>query len=77
MGALIRVVIILIVIWLAWRLVRNWITKQSSKLENKPGSQQAMQPCATCGTYIPVDEAIHHNGKLYCSHAHIPKKQED
>ncbi|MDD5716611.1 MAG: PP0621 family protein [Sulfuricurvum sp.] len=30
--------------------------------------EEAMIPCAQCGTYVQVKEALMRDGKYYCSH---------
>ena len=32
-----------------------------------------MVQCAQCGTYVPEQEALTHEGRFYCSPAHIDK----
>jgi uncharacterized protein len=45
--------------------------KKSSPKEEKPakgkGTGDEMVACATCGTYVALDDAIISNGKYYCS----------
>jgi len=34
-----------------------------------------MVQCATCGLYLPEQEAISHHGKYYCSQPHRDEHQ--
>lgn len=35
---------------------------------NDHAQEEAMIPCAACGTYVQVKEALMRDGKYYCSH---------
>ena len=38
-------------------------------------TEEAMIPCAMCGTYVQAKEAIMSNGKYYCSSECLKKKE--
>jgi uncharacterized protein len=71
MGYLLRIFIFLILGWLAYRLVRHLIG--SDDIPAKPPSQDKIEvvPCEICGVHVPRHEALIHNGKAYCSSAHL------
>jgi len=71
MGYLLRIVIFLILGWLAYRLIRR--LTHSEDLPAKPSAQDKIEviPCAVCGVHIPCNEALMHNDKAYCSSAHL------
>jgi len=75
MGYLLRIAILFILGWLAWRLIRRLTT--SLDLPAKPPSQDKIEviPCAVCGVHIPRNEAHMHNDKAYCSAAHLESDQ--
>jgi uncharacterized protein len=71
MGYLLRLVILLILGWLAYRLARRLFTEDTTP---RPGGKQdriEIVPCAKCGVHIPREEALMHDGKAYCSAAHL------
>lgn len=41
--------------------------KSLSPPSNDNSQDEAMIPCAQCGTYVQVKEALMRNGKYYCS----------
>jgi len=69
---LIRLIIFGLIFWLLYRTVQ--------RLLNKPEEQPTQQPrrvkstdmvrCAHCGIHIPKNEALHRDGRDYCSEAH-------
>ncbi|MEE8387028.1 MAG: PP0621 family protein [Acidiferrobacterales bacterium] len=71
MGYLLRIIILLILGWLAYRLVRRLIG--SDKIQAKPADQAKIEmvPCAVCGLHIPRHEALMHDNRAYCSAAHL------
>ncbi|MCG6975053.1 MAG: hypothetical protein LJE56_01440 [Acidiferrobacterales bacterium] len=70
MGYLLRLVILLILGWLAYRLVRRLVADESPRPSGKQARIEIV-PCAKCGVHIPREEALMHNGKAYCSAAHM------
>ena len=77
MSRIIFFVLIIAVIYFAWRSMRLkqiQLEKRLDKQENKndmPGEK--MVSCANCGLYVPISEAIYSNGKYYCSRQHAMK----
>lgn len=67
MGQLIRFLIILFGVWLIVYLVRRTLSRREGS--SKPSSTH-MVACAVCGTHVPEPEAVHTDGKAYCSEAH-------
>lgn len=73
MGYLIRLLILAIVAWLAWRLLRGPRKAPKNTVSKSTNKGQAMLACAYCGTYVPADQAIEHHGQVYCCREHISK----
>jgi len=48
--------------------------KSLTSPKNDDSMDEAMIPCATCGTYIQAKEALMSSGKYYCSHECMEKK---
>ena len=63
---LVLLVLIAIVILAMKRLKRS---SPAPQVKEKATAGQMVQ-CATCGLYVPKQEAIQHQGKYYCSVAH-------
>ncbi len=75
---LIRLVVILIIAWLAYSLTRRWlasldqkrIQKQAQKKQDKSSRIETMVSCALCDLHVPQDEAVQAQGKYYCCAEH-------
>ena len=69
---LIRLIILAIVVYLVWQLIKRWQNRpvgrgdqgESRRLEG------SMVRCDHCGLFVPRDEAIEEGGRHYCSEAH-------
>lgn len=69
MGTLFRALLILAVIWVAWRLLRKLFhhdTRRPARQRHIP----SMHACVYCGTYVPETELVRVGQKTYCSRAH-------
>lgn len=42
--------------------------KNLSSPRNDHAQEEAMIPCAQCGTYVQLKESLMRDGKYYCSH---------
>lgn len=69
---LIRLIILGIVIYLVWQLIKRWQNKPSSRVSHTRDKRidGSMVRCDYCGLFVPKDEAIEANGRHYCSEAH-------
>ena len=69
---LIRLIILGVVIYLAWQLIKRWQNRPSNQVDdNRPGRLDGnMIRCDYCGLFVPRDEAIEADGRHYCSEAH-------
>ena len=79
MGELLRLIFVFVVIWLLLRLLTrpastNRTPHQSPS--NRPSGGVTMLPCARCGVYIPKNEAIESEGRVYCSREHAAQGPE-
>ncbi len=68
----VKLIIFLFLLWLGFRIYRQWQSKPLSR--NKPAKRigKDMVACQQCGMHIPLDEAIQSHGKYYCSREHTP-----
>jgi uncharacterized protein len=71
---LIRILIILVLAYLAWQLIKTTLAR-TARLRG-PGndrdgaSGEKMVPCARCGVHVPAGEAVQHRNLAFCSQAH-------
>lgn len=69
---LIRLLLIGILLWVIYRLVKRFVT--SAKMPQKRTQQDQpaamMVRCRSCGLHIPKHEAIERNGNNYCCIEH-------
>lgn len=63
---LLLIVAVVIIIW----IVRGFIRRSQLNKPNIVRSKDMVQ-CEQCKTYIPKDDAIISNGKLFCSQQHL------
>lgn len=67
---LIRFIVLALVIWLIYRMVRRMLAKPGSAKPASPQSGTNMVRCAHCGIHIPETEALFRDGHPYCSETH-------
>ena len=67
---LIRLIILALVIWLIYRMVRQMLAKPRAKKPSRPQVGTDMVRCAHCGIHIPDNEALYRDGQPYCSEEH-------
>ena len=74
---LFRLLILLAIAWLAYRLFRAWQRSlQQPKAKSRPQVENVVR-CHTCQLHIPETEAIEKNGRYYCSQQHLQQDQEN
>ncbi len=67
---LIRLIILALVIWLIYRMVRRMLAKPDNTKPASPSPGTNMVRCAHCGIHIPETEALFRDDRPYCSDAH-------
>ena len=72
MGQIFRILIILIAVWVAFRLLKRWLgAKQRPGSNSAPAGRVApMQRCAHCGIFLPRAEGLETGGQFYCCEEH-------
>lgn len=77
---LFRLLIILAIAFLAYRLFRTWqrsIARSSQGPKPKTNKQvENVVRCHHCQLHIPEAEAIQQNGRYYCSQQHLQQDQD-
>jgi len=74
---LIRLVILGLVIWLLWRMVKNFQARQNSKKKTGGNIEHRnMVLCQFCSVHVPESEATRHGQKWFCSEGHKAKYLE-
>lgn len=74
-----RIVILAIIVWIAFKLVKRALLQQSSKSKDEEdtiASAENMVKCTHCGVHLPVSEALLANRLFYCSKAHLPNASQ-
>ena len=62
---IVKLIVVVLVVWLGFVLFKK-LRKPKSELSQK-SSNNKMLACSVCQTHIPENEAIIHNGKVFCS----------
>ena len=68
-GRSLLILILIVIAVLAFRRLKESASRQNMKKKTRTKTGQMVQ-CAACGLYLPEREAIHHQGKYYCSPSH-------
>ena len=66
---IIKLIVVVLIIWLGFSLFKKF-RKTPENSVSKPSSNK-MLACSVCQTHVPENEAIIHNGKVYCSKEHL------
>jgi uncharacterized protein len=64
-----RLFIIGLLIWLAWRWLRRANPRGTTTTPSEPALQNMVR-CARCGLYVPEHDAVGSAGRYYCSAQH-------
>lgn len=67
---LLRLVLLIILAALLYRLVRRWLDRRTAAQRARVQDKGRMLACAHCGTYFPEQDAVREGGKAYCCTAH-------
>ncbi len=73
---LIRLVIFALVIWMFWRLIKNYQANLDSKKHTGKKKQLVrgnMVSCHYCKVHVPEDTALAHNDLWFCNDSHKAK----
>ena len=63
---LIRLIIIIAIGWLLFRLVKNWQNRLANKQPKPDEKIDTMVKCVECGVHVPKQNAIDKNGQFFC-----------
>ena len=75
---LIRLLILGLIFWLLYRMIYRLLNKPKPQQPQRPGAKGTnMVRCAHCGIHIPENEALHKDGRAYCSEAHRDAGPDD
>ena len=73
-----RLILTAVTIWLVYLLARNWFRqRQRSRRDHDEAGYRPTVQCARCGTHLPRDEALQHDGLSYCCQAHLEQGPAD
>jgi len=71
-GRILLILILIAIVILAFRRLKRFSSRSQAGKKITTGH---MVQCATCGLYLPEQEAISHQGKYYCSQLHRDEHQ--
>lgn len=68
---IVRTILLTAAFWLLFALLRKLVrSRRGDQSGTTRGPAEKMVPCAHCGTYLPISDAVHAQGKDFCSHDH-------
>ncbi|MEX2367511.1 MAG: PP0621 family protein [Pseudohongiellaceae bacterium] len=71
---LIRILIFIMVIWLIWRMIRNYQVKQQQAREASGKlDQKKMVRCEFCNVHLPQSDAVSEKDLWFCNQSHKSK----
>lgn len=73
---LFRLIIILAIIYLGYRLYLSWQKSKKKPKPEPPKQVENMVRCHHCDLHIPETDAIEHDGQYYCSQKHLQREQD-
>ena len=70
---LIRLIILAVVIWLIWRMIKNYQVKQARRQKKKQVNRDKIVKCSFCSVHVPMHDAIQQQDEYFCSAEHRDK----
>ena len=70
---LIRLIIIVIIGWILFRLYRRWQQRLANRQTGAGEKIDTMVKCAECGVHLPKQNALENNGQFFCCEEHKNK----
>jgi len=73
MPGLSKLLILIAIAWIGWRIYRRWQAMQQTHRRANPPSPQnteEMARCNHCDVYFPAAHGIRAQGKIFCSENH-------
>ncbi len=83
MANLLRLAILILLVWLAWRFVRRWLDRAdrpggiARKAKSAKPPVERMVRCRYCDLHLPEQEALHDGRDWYCTEAHRRADREN
>lgn len=78
---ILRILIVLAVIYLVWRLVRlvksHLAAGNQSSEPGRGGLRVSSVRCAHCGLFLPEPDALRYDGRYFCSAEHRDAMKDD
>lgn len=72
MVRLFQIALVVILAWLAYRVVRQFLARTRTTPKPRPVAPGGnMVRCVHCGVHVPETEAINARGRYYCSREHF------
>lgn len=69
---LFRLILIIALVWLAWRLLKKvLLSNRSDQPQDNLDAPHRMVRCARCGLHVPESDSVEDQGNHFCSQAHL------
>lgn len=68
---LIRLLTILLLVWLAWFLYKNYLNKQTRHQQNRKLEAGRIVKCQYCDLHLPETQALQHDSAWFCTRDHM------
>ncbi len=70
---LFRLLAIALLSWIAYLVLKNFlrqVRQRAPAVSRRRSDFTKVLRCQRCGIHVPEDEAVHREGKVYCSEQH-------
>ena len=67
MGKLLVLLVAVLVLFLLWKGLKR---AGGSDKQGTPSDGERMVNCSECGLHLPISEAVHSQGRYFCSEEH-------
>lgn len=68
---LIRLLLILLIGWLAWSFYKNYLKKQARQQETRTLKAGRIVKCQYCDLHLPEQQALQHDTTWFCTRDHM------
>lgn len=73
---LIRFILIACVIYLVFLIIRKLRQKAQDRQQHVATQKQVVQ-CASCGVYVPKEEALYKSEQYFCCRSHMETERKE
>lgn len=66
---LIRLIVFGLLLWILWVMYKRYVAGKSKQSKPRVSSRKAVK-CSFCNVHLPMEEALEHEARWFCSRQH-------